>query len=93
MYYYPKRLIFTLADGRDIWDVHNGEYVLWDEEDINALLENMQRYGHPYFTSDLEHYDVNYESLHKRFPHDKLIEVKGVQFRNKMGRPHVEKKR
>ena len=92
MNYFPKRVMFTLADGRDIWDVHNGEYSLWDEEDINALLENMQRYGHPFFTSDLQHYDVSYEALHKRFPHDELIEVKGVLFRNRPGRPSIFKK-
>lgn len=94
MYYYPKRVIFTLEDGRDIFDVDkDGNYVLWDEEDLNALFENMQRFGHPCFTADLKHYDVNYESLHRRFPHAQILEVKGVNTRNKPGRPSIFKKK
>lgn len=94
MYYYPKRVIFTLEDGRDIVDVDSeGNYVLWDEEDLNALFENMQRFGHPCFTADLKHYDVNYEALHKRFPNAQILEVKGILTRNKPGRPQLFKKR
>lgn len=94
MYYYPKRVIFTLEDGRDIVDVDsNGEYVLWDEEDLNALFENMQRFGHPCFTADLRHYDVNYEALHRRFPHAQILEVVGIQTRNKPGRPQLTRKK
>ena len=94
MYYYPKRVIFTLEDGRDIVDVDSeGNYVLWDEEDLNALFENMQRFGHPCFTADLKHYDVNYEALHKRFPNARILEVKGILTRNKPGRRQLFKKR
>lgn len=88
----PQRVIFTLEDGRDIFDMHNGAFTQWEEEDINALLENIQRFGMPCFTADFKHYDVNYESLHKRFPKADILRVKGVHFRNHYGRPILFKK-
>lgn len=92
--YFPKRVIFTLEDGRDILDVDsNGDAVLWEEEDLNALFENMLRFGHPCFTEDLKHYDVNYEALHARFPKAKILEVKGVHTRNRPGRPSIFRKK
>ena len=91
--YQPKRVIFTLEDGRDIVDVDsNGEIALWEEEDLDSLFENMQRYGHPCFTADLKHYDVNYEALRRRFPREQLIEVKGIRIRNRSSRSGVQKK-
>ena len=88
-----QRVIFTLEDGRDIYDMQGENFTPWEEADINALLENIQRFGMPCFTADFEHYDVNYESLRARFPKEDLIRVKGVHFRNHYGRPMFLKKR
>lgn len=88
-----QRVIFTLEDGRDINDMHDGEYTPWEEEDINALLENIHRFGMPCITADFEHYDVNYESLRARFPKAKILRIKGVHFRNYYGLSAILRKK
>lgn len=75
-----KRVIFTFEDGSRRYATHNGELLMWDDEDIAALQENIAQYGFPVCTSDFMQWDVNHKSLRSRFPKAKILRIVAVDY-------------
>lgn len=73
------RVVFRLADGQRKYATHNGEVLLWDEEDIKAIKINFIKYEQFAFTEDLEHFAFSTDELAHKFPRSKIIRVKGFR--------------
>lgn len=70
-----QRVIFYLDDGRQVYSSHRGQIDDWHQYDLEAMKHNMERYGWSAFTSDLKHYDVDAESLRRRYPDERISMV------------------
>jgi|LSQX01.1.fsa_nt_gb hypothetical protein len=81
------KVAFNLADGRTVIPSQDGKHLLWEQEDVDSLTSNILHYGLPWFTKDLKHYDVDFDSLHTRFPCEELVAVVGWNVQNPSGRP------
>jgi hypothetical protein len=82
-----RRVIFTLADGRRKYATHNGKMLTWDENDLDSLYDNIERFGMPAFTADFQKYDVSAVALKRRFPEAKILRVKSIETENAYNNP------
>ena len=73
------RVIFQLANGKRKYATHNGEILLWDDEDIKSLRINLIRYEQFAITEDLEHFAFSTEELARNFPRRKILRIKGFR--------------
>ena len=77
----PKeyRVIFRLANGKKKYATHQGQILLWDEDDIRALKLNLIRYEKFAYTEDLEHFAFFAEDLAVRYPRTPIVRVTGFR--------------
>ena len=73
------RIIFQLANGKRKYATHNGNVLLWDEEDIKAIRLNLIKYEQFAITGDYQHFAFSTDELAQRFPKAKIIRVKGIR--------------
>ena len=73
------RVIFQLANGKRKYATHNGEILLWDDEDIKSLRINLIRYERFAITEDLKQFSFSAEELARRFPRRKILQIKGFR--------------
>ena len=82
-----QRVIFTLTDKRRKYATHNGKMLTWEQNDINSLYDNIERFGMPAFTADFQKYDVSAKALKSRFPDAKILRVKSIETENAYNNP------
>ena len=73
------RIIFQLANGKRKYATHNGNVLLWDEEDIKAIRLNLIKYEQFAITGDYQHFAFSADELAQRFPKAQIIRVKGIR--------------
>ena len=73
------RVIFQLANGKRKYATHNGKVLIWDDYDLLALRRNFIDFEQFAYTEDFEHFAFSADELARRFPHTKIIRVKGFR--------------
>lgn len=73
------RVVFVLTNGKKKYATHNGEILLFEKPDLDALFMNFDKYERFVFTEDLQDFDFTVEELKKRHPYDrKFVRVKNI---------------
>ncbi|MCI1784524.1 MAG: hypothetical protein LKI59_00075 [Bacteroidales bacterium] len=73
-----RRVVFRLNDGRCKYATHKGEILLWEQCEIQALRENIRRFGSPCFSNDFKVYASHLAEYRERCPTGSFIRVSGI---------------
>ena len=73
------RVVFVLTNGKKKYATQNGEILLFEKADLDALFSNFEKYERFVFTEDLQDFDFTIEDLKKRHPYDRrFVRVKNI---------------
>ena len=73
------RVVFVLTNGNKNYATQNGEILLFEKADLDALFSNFEKYERFVFTEDLQDFDFTIEDLKKRHPYDRrFVRVKNI---------------
>lgn len=73
------RVVFVLTNGKKKYATHNGEILLFEKPDLDALFMNFYKYERFVFTEDLQDFDFTVEELKKRHPYERrFVRVKNI---------------
>ena len=73
------RVVFVLTNGKKNYSTQNGEILLFEKADLDALFSNFEKYERFVFTEDLQDFDFTIEDLKKRHPYDRrFVRVKNI---------------
>ena len=73
------RVVFVLTNGKKKYATQNGEILLFEKADLDALFMNFEKYERFVFTEDLQDFDFTIEELKKRHPYDRrFVRVKNI---------------
>ena len=73
------RVVFVLTNGKKKYATHNGEILLFEKPDLDALFMNFDKYERFVFTDDLQDFDFTVEELKKRHPYERrFVRVKNI---------------
>ena len=73
------RVVFVLTNGKKKYATQNGEILLFEKDDLDALFMNFEKYERFVFTEDLQDFDFTIEELKKRHPYDRrFVRVKNI---------------
>lgn len=82
------RVVFVLTNGKKKYATHNGEILLFEKPDLDALFMNFDKYERFVFTEDLKDFDFTVEGLKKRHPYDrKFVRVKNIVLEDSLTPP------
>lgn len=82
------RVVFVLTNGKKKYATHNGEILLFEKPDLDALFMNFDKYERFVFTEDLQDFDFTVEELKKRHPYDrKFVRVKNIVLEDSLTPP------
>ena len=73
------RVVFVLTNGKKKYATHDGEILLFEKPDLDALFTNFGKYERFVFTEDLQDFDFTIEELKKRHPYERrFVRVKNI---------------
>ena len=73
------RVVFVLTNGKKKYATHDGEILLFEKLDLDALFTNFEKYERFVFTEDLQDFDFTIEELKKRHPYERrFVRVKNI---------------
>lgn len=73
------RVVFVLTNGKKKYATHDGEILLFEKPDLDALFTNFEKYERFVFTEDLQDFDFTIEELKKRYPYERrFVRVKNI---------------
>lgn len=82
------RVVFVLTNGKKKYATHNGEILLFEKPDLDALFMNFDKYERFVFTEDLQDFDFTVEELKKRHPYDRrFVRVKNIVLEDSLTPP------
>lgn len=82
------RVVFVLTNGKKKYATHNGEILLFEKPDLDALFMNFDKYERFVFTEALQDFDFTVEELKKRHPYDrKFVRVKSIVLEDSLTPP------
>lgn len=73
------RVVFVLTNGKKKYATHNGEILLFEQNDLHALFKNFEKYERFVMTQDLQDFDFTLEELKRRHPFERrFVRVKDI---------------